>query len=87
MSVRGKKQILTGNVIRNSGDKTVIVEVSRRVKHPVYKKYVVKKKKYMVHDEKGQYGVGDKVNIIASRPISKTKRWRVTGLIEKSKAG
>jgi len=87
MSVRSKKQILTGNVIRNSGDKTVVVEVSRRVKHPVYKKYVVKKKKYMVHDEKGQYGVGDKVNIIASRPISKTKRWRVTGLIEKSKAG
>ncbi len=87
MSVRGKKQILTGNVIRNSGDKTVVVEVSRKVKHPVYKKYVVKKKKFMAHDERGQYGVGDKVNIIASRPISKTKRWRVTELIEKSKAG
>jgi|TARA_B100001964_G_scaffold239967_1_gene308739 small subunit ribosomal protein S17 len=85
MSDRGRKQMLMGKVIRNSGSKTVIVEVSRKVKHSVYKKYVIKKKKYMAHDEKGQFGVGDKVNIIASRPISKTKRWRVTELLEKGK--
>ncbi|MFQ6608435.1 MAG: 30S ribosomal protein S17 [Fidelibacterota bacterium] len=86
MSDRGRKQILMGKVIRNSGTKTVVVEVSRKVKHPIYKKYLVRKKKYMAHDEKGQYGVGDKVKIIASRPISKTKRWRVTELVEKGKA-
>ena len=86
MNDRGRKQILMGKVIRNSGSKTVIVEVSRKVKHPVYKKYVIKKKKFVAHDEKEQYGVGDKVNIIASRPISKTKRWRVTELLEKGKS-
>ena len=85
MNDRGRKQILMGKVIRNSGSKTVIVEVSRKVKHPVYKKYVIKKKKFVAHDEKEQCGVGDKVNIIASRPISKTKRWRVTELLEKGK--
>jgi len=83
---RGRKQMLMGKVIRNSGSKTVIVEVSRKIKHPVYKKYIVKKKKYVAHDENEQYGAGDKVNIIASPPISKTKRWRVTELLEKGKA-
>ena len=85
MAERGQRQILDGMVVSDRMEKTVRVEVKRRVLHPVYKKYVIKKKKFVAHDEKEQYGVGDKVNIIASRPISKTKRWRVTELLEKGK--
>jgi small subunit ribosomal protein S17 len=71
------KRVLQGVVVSDKSAKTVIVQVSRRMMHPVYKKTIERSKKYAAHDEKGQYKVGDKVEIIESKPISKTKRWAV----------
>ena len=81
---RGNKKVLVG-VVKSAGkmDKTVTVLVMRRVKHPLYKKYTLRHKKYLAHDENNEYRVGDKVSIIESRPLSKTKRWRVQKLIER----
>lgn len=73
----------TGVVIRKSGDKTVIVEVERFVLHPTYKKYLRKRKNFHVHDEKNVCQLGDKVSIIETRPISKTKCWKVSQVIAK----
>ncbi len=73
----------TGVVIRKSGDKTVIVEVERFVMHPMYGKYLRKRKKFHVHDEKNICQLGDKVKIIETRPISKTKSWMVSAVLEK----
>ena len=71
------KRILQGVVVSDVQDKTVVVRIERRVMHPVYKKYIMRSKKYAAHDEKGQFKIGDKVSIIESKPISKTKRWAV----------
>ncbi len=71
------KKVLSGVVIKNSGDKTVSVEVVRTVKHPKYKKIVKRTKKYAAHDESNACKVGDKVEIQESRPISKNKRFVV----------
>lgn len=73
----------TGTVIRKSGDKTVIVEVERFVMHPTYKKYLRKRKKFHVHDEKNICQLGDKVRIVEARPISKMKRWELSSVIAK----
>lgn len=75
---------LVGTVTSDKMDKTVTVLVERRVKHPLYGKYVVQSKKYHAHDETNQCGVGDKVEIAEGRPISKTKSWRVTRVLEKA---
>jgi len=64
-------------------DKTALVLVNRLARHPVYKKYVRKRKKYMAHDPQNLCKLGDKVQIIESRPISKRKRWQVVGILEK----
>jgi small subunit ribosomal protein S17 len=71
------KRILQGVVVSDSGDKTVIVRVERRVMHPLYKKFVSRSKKYAAHDEGNRYHAGDAVRIEESRPISKRKRWVV----------
>ncbi len=73
----------TGIVIRKSSDKTVIVTVERLVMHPMYRKYIRKRKNFHVHDEKNVCQLGDKVKIIETRPISKTKTWAVANVIEK----
>ena len=75
---------LTGTVTSDKMDKTVTVLVERRVKHPLYGKYVVESKKYHAHDESNQCGVGDKVEIAETRPLSKTKSWKVTRILEKA---
>ena len=75
---------LTGTVTSDKMDKTVTVLVERRVKHPLYGKYVVESKKYHAHDETNQCGVGDRVEIAETRPLSKTKSWTVTRVIEKA---
>ena len=75
---------LIGTVTSDKMDKTVTVLVERRVKHPLYGKYVVQSKKYHAHDETNQCGVGDKVEIAEGRPISKTKSWSVTRVLEKA---
>lgn len=72
----GKRQ-LTGTVVSDAMDKTIVVKVLKFEKHPKYGKYIKQSKKYKVHDEKNQYKVGDKVTIIECRPMSREKRFRV----------
>jgi small subunit ribosomal protein S17 len=79
------RKILKGVVLDSKMDKTAIVEVSRRVPHPVYKKYITKSKRYYAHDSQNQTNPGDKVVIVESRPISKMKRWFLKEITEKSK--
>ena len=69
------KRLLSGIIVSNSNNKTVVVEVTRRVKHKFYKKIIKKAKKYHVHDEDNSYKFGDFVTIQESKPISKMKRW------------
>lgn len=85
MVERGQKQILDGVVVSDRMEKTVRVEVKRRVLHPVYKKYIIKKKKYSADTGQHECNNGDKVKILSVRPMSKTKRWRVTEIVEKGR--
>jgi len=71
------KRILDGEVIRDKNNKTIVVLVKRRFKHPFFGKVMTSTKKYHAHDEKNNHKIGDKVKIIESRPISKKKRWMV----------
>jgi small subunit ribosomal protein S17 len=71
------KRVLQGVVVSDACDKTVIVRVERRVMHPVYKKFIMRSKKYAAHDETNKFKAGDTVRIEESRPISKRKRWIV----------
>jgi len=77
MMERKRKTTKIGIVISKSGDKTVNVLVQRFVRHPLYKKVIKKRKKFLAHDEHNACKVGDKVKIIESRPLSRRKRWRV----------
>jgi small subunit ribosomal protein S17 len=79
------KRTLTGRVVSDKMDKTVTVLVERLVKHPLYGKMVRQSKKYHAHDENNQYAEGDLVEIIETRPLSKTKTWAVSALIEKAR--
>ena len=83
MSDRGKRQVLVGTVVSDKMQKTVVVEVARRVQHPVYKKYITKKKRISAHVENRECRVGDQVRIMSSRPLSKTKHWRVSEIVHK----
>ena len=71
------KRILNGVVVSSSSNKTIIVDVTRRIKHKLYKKIIRQTKKYHAHDENNEFNVGDTVSIIESKPISKLKKWRV----------
>ena len=71
------KRILSGVVVSSNSNKTVTVDVSRRIKHKLYKKIIKRTKKYHAHDENNEFNVGDTVSIIESKPISKIKRWKV----------
>jgi small subunit ribosomal protein S17 len=86
MSATNLKRVLTGTVVSNKMDKTVTVLVERKVKHPVLGKIVRVSKKYHAHDENNELGEGDVVMIEETRPMSKTKTWRVTKLVEKAEA-
>ncbi len=74
-------QTLVGKVVSNAMNKTVVVSVERLVKHKLYKKYMKRSKKYYAHDEKNTFNVGDTVELKATRPMSKTKRWRASKLL------
>lgn len=76
-----KKRTLTGVVTSTAMQKTVIVRVDRVIVHPLYHKRIVRSRKYKAHDENGSFTVGDQVNIIECRPLSKDKKWRVIGKI------
>ena len=74
-----------GEVVSNKMDKTIVVAVKWKEKHPIYGKFVNKTRKFHVHDEKNEAGIGDTVRIMETRPLSKTVRWRLTQIIERAK--
>jgi small subunit ribosomal protein S17 len=80
------KRTLVGRVISNKMDKTVIVLIERRVRHPVYGKYLVRSTKLHAHDASDSVGEGDLVEIVETRPLSKTKNWSVTRVVESARA-
>lgn len=81
---RNGRKSRIGVVVSDKSDKTVTVQVERRFAHPLYGKQVAKTKKYRAHDEENAYKVGDTVRIVETRPLSKTKRWRVAELIDRA---
>jgi small subunit ribosomal protein S17 len=82
---RNLRKIRIGVVTSNKMAKTITVAVERRVKHPIYGKFVKKTTKFHAHDEKDECTIGDLVKIMESRPLSKTKRWRLVEVVEKAK--
>ena len=82
---RTLRKVRVGMVVSDKMDKTVVIAIEDNVKHPVYGKIIKRTLKVHAHDEKNECGVGDKVRIMETRPLSKTKRWRVVEIIEKAK--
>ena len=82
---RNLRKSRIGLVVSDKMDKTIVVAVVRKVKHPLYKKYITRTKKFKALDELNQCGIGDKVRIVETRPISKDKCWRLAEIIEKAK--
>ena len=85
MAERALRKSLTGIVVSNKMDKTVVVAIQDNVKHPLYNKIVKRTVKFKAHDENNTCSVGDRVSIMETRPLSKDKRWRVVEIIEKAK--
>ena len=85
MEVRNSRKERVGTVVSNKMEKTITVAAKFKEKHPIYGKFVSRTKKYHVHDEKQECSVGDTVRIMETRPLSKTKRWRLVEIIEKVK--
>ena len=85
METRNLRKERTGVVLSNKMDKSITVAVKWKEKHPIYGKFVNKTKKYHVHDEKNDCNAGDTVRIMETRPLSKTKRWRLVQIIERAK--
>ncbi len=85
MAERNLRKTKLGVVSSNKMDKTITVNVERKVKHPLYGKFVKKTTKFHAHDEKNECSIGDTVKIMESRPLSKTKRWRLIEVVEKVK--
>ncbi len=82
---RSLRKERTGRVVSNKMDKTIVVRIERKVKHPRYGKFVKKATKFSAHDEKNDCNIGDKVRIMETRPISKDKCWRLVEIIERAK--
>ncbi len=82
---RGRRQVLTGTVVSDKMDKTIVVKVERTVMHRLYQRYVKRTSKFTAHDEANECRTGDRVTITASRPLSKRKRWRVKEIVERAK--
>lgn len=85
MAERTLRKVRVGKVVSDKMDKTVVVAIEDNVRHPLYKKIVKRTVKFKAHDEQNMCGVGDKVQIMETRPLSKDKRWRVVEIIEKAK--
>jgi small subunit ribosomal protein S17 len=85
MEGRGRRKTRVGVVISDARDKTVTVEVMQQVRHPKYDKIVRRRKRYHVHDEANDARVGDTVRIMETRPLSKTKRWRIVDIVERAR--
>jgi small subunit ribosomal protein S17 len=85
MSERNLRKTRTGSVVSDKMDKTVVVAIADRVQHPLYKKIIKRTIRLKAHDEKNEFGVGDTVEIMETRPLSKDKNWRIIRVIEKAK--
>jgi small subunit ribosomal protein S17 len=84
-AVRGRRKIRVGKVVSTKMNKTIAVEIERRLKHPIYKKFFKKTKKFLAHDENNSATEGDIVKIMETRPLSARKRWRLVEIVEKVK--
>ena len=82
---RSLRKTRIGIVVSNKMDKTITVAIERKVPHPIYKKYFKKTTTFMAHDEKKECGLGDKLKIMETRPLSKNKKWRLVEIVEKAK--
>jgi len=82
---RGRRKVIQGVVASDKMEKSRVVVVERRVKHPLYKKYVKKTSRFMAHDEQNDSHIGDTVVIMETRPLSKNKRWRLVEIVERAK--
>jgi small subunit ribosomal protein S17 len=82
---RNSRKERVGKVVSNKMQKSITVAMDRKVKHPIYGKFMNKTTKFMAHDEKNEAGIGDTVRIMETRPLSKNKRWRLVEIIEKAK--
>lgn len=82
---RNRRKTRVGKVISDGMDKTAVVVIDRLVKHPTYKRYVRRRKKYAIHDQENQCRVGDTVRFMETRPLSKSKRWRLVEVVERAK--
>ncbi len=85
MEVRGYRKTRVGVVVSDKMDKTIVVAIKTKVRHPLYGKMVNRTRKFKAHDENNECGIGDTVKIMETRPISKDKRWRLGEIIEKAK--
>ena len=85
MTERTLRKTRVGKVVSNKMDRTIVVAIEDNVKHPTYGKIVKRTTKIHAHDENNECGVGDKVSVMETRPLSKTKRWRLVSIIEKAK--
>ena len=83
-ATRGHQQVKVGRVVSNKMDKTAVVAVEETMTHRLYHRYMKKTKKFHAHDEENQCNVGDVVEIVSSRPLSKTKRWRVREIVKRA---
>ncbi|MGE0771070.1 MAG: 30S ribosomal protein S17 [Cyclobacteriaceae bacterium] len=82
---RNLRKERVGVVVSNKMTKSITIAVNRKVKHPIYGKFMTKTTKFMAHDEKNEAGIGDTVRIMETRPLSKNKRWRLIEIVEKAK--
>jgi small subunit ribosomal protein S17 len=85
MESRRNRKVREGIVVSSKMDKTVVIAQKRRIPHPLYKRYITLTKKYYAHDENNECRVGDLVRIMETRPVSKTKRWRLVQVLEKAR--
>ena len=85
MGTRNLRKERVGVVVSNKMEKSIVVSEVKKVKHPMYGKFVLKTKKYIAHDEKNDCNIGDTVKIMETRPLSKSKRWRMVEIIERAK--
>lgn len=79
----GRRKMLVGEVVSDSMNKTITVKVERRIRHPIYERVMKRSKKYHAHDEHNQCQAGDQVRIVETRPLSKTKRWRLVEVVRR----
>ncbi len=85
MEERGRRKEIVGKVIKNKMDKSIVVTIERKVMHPKYGKFIKLTSKFVAHDEKNECSVGDLVQLMETRPLSKLKRWRLIRIVEKAK--